>query len=79
MRFLKVLSIKMGVFMDKIEFFLYIAEPSGVLGAASGVRVGKEQPEWWPTKLPAALLMSLPASLLSARLALLPVHIPESG
>ena len=26
--------------MDKIEFFLYIAEPSGVLGAASGARVG---------------------------------------
>lgn len=39
MRFLKVLSIKMGVFMDKIEFFLYIAEPSGVLGAASGARL----------------------------------------
>ena len=38
MRFLKVLSIKMGVFMDKIEFFLYIAEPSGVLGAAGGAR-----------------------------------------
>ena len=34
----------MGVFMDKIEFFLYIAEPSGVLGAAGGarwVRIGK--------------------------------------
>ena len=39
MRFLKVLSIKMGVFMDKIEFFLYIAGPSGVLGAAGGVRL----------------------------------------
>ena len=39
MRFLKVLSIKMGVFMDKIEFFLYIAEPSGVLVAASGARL----------------------------------------
>ena len=40
MRFLKVLSIKMGGFMDKIEFFLYIAEPSGVLGLGrrSGVR-----------------------------------------
>ena len=38
---MKVLSIKMGVFMDKIEFFLYIAEPSGVLGAAGGARVGK--------------------------------------
>ena len=38
MRFLKVLSIKMWVFMDKIEFFLYIAEPSGVLGAAGGAR-----------------------------------------
>ena len=40
MRFLKVLSIKMGVFMDKIEFFLYIAGPSGVLelGRRSGVR-----------------------------------------
>lgn len=24
--------------MDKIEFFLYIAEPSGVLGAAGGAR-----------------------------------------
>ena len=56
-----------------------LGRPSGVLGAASGVMVGKEQPEWWPTKLPAALLMSLPASLLAARLALLPVHIPESG
>ena len=56
-----------------------IGTPIGGLGAASGVRVGKEQPEWWPTKLPAALLMSLPASLLAARLALLPVHIPESG
>ena len=36
MRFLKVLSIKMGVFMDKIEFFLYIAEPSGSWGPLAG-------------------------------------------
>ena len=41
MSFLKVLSIKMGVFMDKIEFFPYIAGPSGVLVAASGAMVGK--------------------------------------
>ena len=34
MRFLKVLSIKMGVFMDKIEFFPIDAGSRGGAGAA---------------------------------------------
>ena len=36
MRFLKVLSIKMGVFMDKIEFFPIDAGSRGGAGAAKG-------------------------------------------
>ena len=36
MRYLKVLSIKMGVFMDKIEFFPIDAGSRGGAGAAKG-------------------------------------------
>ena len=40
MRFLKVLSIKMGVFMDKIEFFPIDAGSRGGAGAAREAGTG---------------------------------------